>query len=190
MPPLIFNRWDWSNGHTGDIGRFLWTEVDNQGNSTALSNIDFFFDGEYLVGLVFGYGPTAIRRSIGICEGARASMSLVVGEEIVAIDMLEAVTQMEDSIVVVSVLTHSCPTLSLPLPLPSRPPLQLPECEEPANANEPGPYQSTKKYYPPAGSLPWNPRRPALCGEVLVPVITQQYRHNKLWKNDTGQALG
>lgn len=78
--------------------------MDNQGNSVALSNIDFYFDGEYLVGMVFAYGQTALQRSIGICEGTSACMSLARGEEVVAIDMLIAVRQFEGSIVVVSEL--------------------------------------------------------------------------------------
>lgn len=78
--------------------------MDCQGNSIALSNIDFFFDGEYLVGMVFGYGQTALQRSIGICEGASACMNLAGREEVVAIDMLRAVSRFESSIVVVSEL--------------------------------------------------------------------------------------
>lgn len=99
--------------------------MDNQGNSVALSNIDFFFDGEYLVGMVFGYGQAALQRSIGVCEGASACMSLAGKEEVVAIDMLRAVSRSDSSIVVVSELLILAPTISLPSPL--RSPLLFPE---------------------------------------------------------------
>lgn len=88
VPPLIFNHTEEYYGGTGDdMGRFLWTEVDNRGNSVLLSQIDFFLGSRLLVGLSFSYAGMATQKSIGALEGEKVSLSLQQDEKILAIDM-------------------------------------------------------------------------------------------------------
>lgn len=71
-----------------DLRRFLWTEVDREGNDVRLSAIEAYFAPDHLSGLRFAYGGQ-VERSVGHCEGELATLRLAPGEKIraMAVDL-------------------------------------------------------------------------------------------------------